>query len=300
MKIECPNCRLSGNINEVELPDEGRYMGCPRCKTSFHIAKPALPSDTRYLMNTCPVCQYSTFTEEMFAVCPKCGHSGKDYKKVVKRTDHTASQAPRQEPPVPHEDLEQLKRDLDAMQRSHRNPNLVAAPVEGTAEEPARRKIPEPVKWTGWLSFGAGAALFICGFVGLINYYSKDWQAILSEPLLEPLSKTRVFFSIGLMPWLHTLVAVWIMVVASQFLNLQGWARRELARCAWGGLALGVINETVGFIEWVRISSSSPSFLYCATGVIGSMIWVFVWSIPPLTLLWFLRKECILEAFPES
>jgi predicted Zn finger-like uncharacterized protein len=298
MKIECPDCRLSGNINEVELPEEGRYMSCPRCKTSFHVAKPPLPADSRYLMNTCPVCQYSTFTDEMFAVCPKCGHSGKDYKKVLKKKEKAVDQALRQDLPPLQENMEQLKRDLGALQRSHRNPDLVTAPLEGTA--PERSKAPEPVRWTGWLSIAAGAALFCYGFAGLINYYSEDWQAILSEPLLEPLSKTRVFFSLGFLPWLRTLVGVWFIVVASQFLNLQSWGRKELTRCAWGGLALGVLNEIVGFIDWARISSSSPSFSYYAVGVISSLFMVLIWCIPSLALLWYLQRESILRAFPEN
>ncbi len=298
MVIECPNCRLSGNVNEVELPAEGRYMSCPRCKTNFHVAKPPLPADSRYLMNTCPVCQYSTFTDEMFAVCPKCGHSGKDYKKVPKRREEPVRQPPPQDLPPLHENMEQLRRDLDALSRSHRNPDLVKAPTEVPA--PEAPKAPEPVRWTAWLCVAAGAALLLLGFVGLNNYYSKDWQAILSEPLLEPLSKTRVFFSLGFLPWLRTLVGVWIIVVASQFLNLQGWARKELERCAWGGLGLGVINEIVGFVEWVRISSSSPSFFYFAVGIVSSLAWVIVWSIPPLALLWYLRRETIMSEFPEG
>ncbi len=298
MIIECPECRLSGNINEVELPPEGRYMSCPRCKTNFHVAKPPLPADSRFLMNTCPVCQYSTFTDEMFAVCPKCGHSGKDYKQVLKKREEPVRQAPLEELPPLQENMEQLKRDLDAMTRSHRNPDLVKAPAE--VASPERPKAPEPVRWTGGLSIAAGAALFLLGFLGLNKYYSKDWQAILSEPLLEPLSKTRVFFGMGLMPWLRTLVGVWIIVVASQFLNQQVWARKELERCAWGGLALGVINEVVGFIEWARISSSSPSFSYYAIGVVGSLFMIVVWSIPSLALLWYLRREPIMSAFPED
>lgn len=299
MIIECPNCRLSGNVNEVELPDEGRYMSCPRCKTGFHVVKPPLPADSRYLMNTCPVCQYSTFTDEMFAVCPKCGHSGKDYRKALRKkesSDHP--QRDIREIQLKQEELERQLLDYEALHPSHRNPELVSAPLEGTA--PEKCKAPEPVRWTGWFSIVAGGALLFYGVTGLMNYYSKDWRAILSEPLLVPLSGTRVFFSLGFLPWLRTLVGAWFIVVASQFLNLQGWARKELERCAWGGLALGVINELIGFIEWARISSSSPSIFYHALGVASSLFMILIWSILPLALLWYLRRESILREFPES
>ncbi|TLN00954.1 hypothetical protein FDZ73_17725, partial [bacterium] len=32
MKIECPSCHLTGNINSVDVPAEGRNFECPRCK----------------------------------------------------------------------------------------------------------------------------------------------------------------------------------------------------------------------------------------------------------------------------
>ena len=72
MKVECPSCHLAGTVNELELPPEGRELTCPRCKKSFHIDRPPLDPDLRP-MNVCPACQYSTFSEETFIACPKCG-----------------------------------------------------------------------------------------------------------------------------------------------------------------------------------------------------------------------------------
>lgn len=272
-------------------------MRCPRCKTGFHVAKPPLPSDSRYLMNTCPVCQYSTFTEEMFAVCPKCGHSGSDYRKVLRKVQESAQTLRDiQEKQLKQEDVERQMLDYEALHPSSRNPDLVSAPIEGAARQ--KSKVPEPVRRTGWFTIAAGGFFLIYGFAGLMNYYAKDWQAILSEPLLEPLSKTRVFFILGFLPWLRTLVGAWSIAVASQFLNLRWWARKELERCAWCCLALGVINEIVGFIEWARISSSSPSVFYYGLGIFSSVFMVLIWSVPPLALLWQLRREIILREFP--
>ncbi len=296
MKIECPGCLLSGNVNEVEFPDEGRHISCPRCKTVFHVAKPSLPAAGRYLMNTCPVCQYSTFTDEMFAVCPKCGHSGKYYGKASpKKKDPVNIQ--RQEPQPLREDMDQLTHDLDALNRSFRNPDLVRAPERAVVEQ---FKPPQAVRWAGWSCVAAGTAFLVYGLVGLLNYYTEDWQAILSEPLLEPLSRTRVFFALAFLPWLRTLFGIWFIVAASRFLRLQSRALRELAWCARWGLALGIISEMAGFVDWAKISSSSPSMTYYAVGILSSLFMVVLWSVPSFALIRYLRSEAILRAFPNN
>ena len=278
MKIECPSCHVTGRINEVELPPEGRHVSCPRCKTSFHVAKPPPAAGSPLLMNMCPVCQYSTFTDEMFAVCPKCGlRAGDDREKRVQQ-----------------EEREQMRRDLEVLTRSHRNPDLVkAAPV------PANVASSEPVRTTGRVCIVAGGALLCYGVVGLANYYGKDWQAILSEPFIEPVSKTRVFFSIGFLPWLMTLFSIWFVTVASQFLKLKRWAHKGLTRCAWGGIAVAAIAEVADFVKWARISSSTPSFSYFAVGIISSLFMLLLWSVPSCALLWYLQRDCILREFPE-
>src|SRR5512144_853487 len=85
MKIECPSCHLSGKVNELELPPDGRELKCPRCKASFHVNKPPAPAGKQELMSMCPACQYSTFTDEMFAVCPKCGLVGSEYRQNLRK-----------------------------------------------------------------------------------------------------------------------------------------------------------------------------------------------------------------------
>jgi len=281
MKIECPSCRLTGSMHELDIPPEGRYFDCPRCKTGFHIAKPLPAAISGHLMNTCPVCQYSTFTEEMFSSCPKCGASDANYKEMLKK----------------RAEREQILHDEELMNRSLRNPELILAPL--SEPEHVKPKTPKPIMVTAWLSIAAGALLLCYGMEGLSNYYGKDWQSILSMPFLEPVSKIRIFFSLGFLPWLQTLYAAGFIVVASQFLMLRPWAPRAMTICAWGGVALGVINGIATFINHIKIASSSPSFTYCALGVISSLFMMLLWSAPFLALLWYLRKESILREFPE-
>jgi predicted Zn finger-like uncharacterized protein len=282
MKIECPSCHLTGKVNEVELPPDGSFFNCPRCKSSFHVTKPAPPAGNTQLMNICPACQYSTFTDEQFAVCPKCGLSAVDHQEKLRN----------------RQEQEQMQRDLEALHRSYRNPDLVRLTQEVVLPEQVR--VAESVRITGWLCIAAGGALLCYGLAALVNYYSKDWQAILSEPLLEPLSRTRVFFSIGFFPWLVTLFSICLITVASQFLKLQGWAHKGLMKCAWGGMAVAVITETADFINGARISSSTPSLSYYAIGVISSLFMTLVWSAPACALLWYLQQDGIRREFPEA
>jgi len=124
-----------------------------------------------------------------------------------------------------------------------------------------------------------------------MNYYGKDWQTALSEPFVEPISKTSLFFRLGFIPWLITLFSVYFNVVAGLFLAQRRGAAKELLRGAWAGMALGVIHESADFINWVRISSSTPSFSYLFTGIMNALLWIVLWSAPAFALIWFLRSD---------
>jgi len=282
MKIECPSCHLSGKVNEVELPAGGRELKCPRCKNSFHVAKPPAPAGGRDLMNICPACQYSTFTEETFAVCPKCGLVGSIYREKIRKK----------------QDVEQIRRDQDALTRSHRNPDLVTTLADESG--PLKAGIPQPVRITGIICIAVGGMLLLYGVSGLMNYYGNDWQTILSEPFVEPESKTSLFSRLALVPWMITLYSAYFITAAGLLLAQKACARRELIRGAWCGVAMGVIHEIAGFLDWLRISSSSPSFSYIFTGIMNSLFWGALWSAPALALIWFLRSDSMLRELPEE
>jgi predicted Zn finger-like uncharacterized protein len=282
MKIECPSCSLTGKINEVELPEAGRVLQCPRCKEDFHVAKPKINGAGQHLMNICPSCQYSTFTDEMFAVCPKCG---------LKAGTHRGK-------PHPQKEKDLLKHQQDVLTRSHRNPDLVTGlDPESGLEKPA---IPQTVRITGLVCIGVAALLLFYGVSGLVNYYGKDWQEALSEPFLEPVSKMGIFFRLGLIPWVITLYGGYLAVTATLFLSRRAGARKELARSAWIGLAVAVFHELFGLAEWIRISSSSPSITYILTGILNSLLWIVIWGAPPLVLVWFLNSEIFLRDLPDE
>ncbi|HEY6006991.1 MAG TPA: zinc-ribbon domain-containing protein [Geobacteraceae bacterium] len=282
MRIECPACHLTGTVNELEIPSGGRDISCPRCKHDFHLDQPPAVAEL-HLMNVCPACQYSTFSEEMFAVCPKCGTTEKEFREQkTHRQQETA----------------RLERDAQALHRSYRNPDLVA----GTPERPeaVQESAPQPLRVAGWLSTAAGGVLLFYGAYGLAGYYGKDWQAILSAPLLEPLSSTRVFFRLGLLPWLTTLYGLGLTVVAGQFLRRAPWARRGLAYCAWTGLALVACHQIAGFIAWAGVASVTAGFFYYFTGVLNALLMTALWGAPFVVLRWYLEHDAITTEFPDE
>ena len=280
MKVECPSCHLTGTVNELDLPGEGRELTCPRCKKSFHIDKPPVDPDLRP-MTVCPACQYSTFSEETFIACPKCGMTEKEFRLRERKQAETA----------------RLHQDQEALHRSYRNPDLATPPPE----EPATvETAPKPVRIVGGLSLATAAAFVCYGGYGLADYYTKDWQTILSAPLLEPLSRTQVFLRLALLPWITTLYGIALAVIADRFLRLVPWGRRGLAYCAWGGLGVVVAHQMAGFISWVRIGASASGILYYLTGVVNALLMTLLWGAPFLVLRWFLEHDAILAEFPDE
>jgi predicted Zn finger-like uncharacterized protein len=275
MKIECPSCHLAGKINELELPPVGRDLTCPRCKNSFHVAKPPAAAGNQPMMNSCPSCQYATFTDEMFAVCPKCGMTAEEGRILT----------------VKKRQREQQSRDQEALQRSFRNPDLVKAPVAESAVTPPRAA--PAVEMTAWLCIAVGAGLFCYGGSGLLRYYSKDWQAVLSEPLLEPVSKLFVFFSLGMMPWLLTLFGLYFACSAYRFAKLSKGSPARLTESAWAGVAVAIIHQLLAFFNWARVSSSTPTLSYYAVGVLSSLLMAALLGAPFFVLVRFLKGDTI-------
>ena len=281
MKIECPTCHLAGKINELELPPAGRQLTCPRCKNDFQVTKPAVAGGVA-VTNSCPSCQYATFTDEMFTVCPKCGLSAEEGQILSRKLRERA----------------QLQRDQEALTRSLRNPDLVQVPIKESAAEPPRAA--QAVEMTAWPCGGLGVALLCYGATGLLHYYRKDWQAVLSEPVLVPVSKLFVFFSLGLLPWLATLFSLYFIWAACRFAKLATGSLGRLTEGAWAGVALVLIHQALAFFNWARVSSSTPSLSYYAVGVLNSLVLTALLGAPFYLLLWHLKRDTIIRDFKKA
>lgn len=303
MKIECPSCHLTGNINPVDVPAEGRNFDCPRCKTGFFIDKPAPDADGGYLMSMCPVCQYSTFTDEMFSICPKCNTRGNDYQRMLLsksqgRRPRPAQGAARTEDASDMLDREQMLRDYELLTRSQRNPDFELEPPP--EEVLTKQALPLPLRITAWAAVAAGGLFLLYGLAGLANYYGKDWQNILSVPFLEPVSKVKIFFQYGFFPWLRTLYAVFFLLVASRFFALRPWAPRVLTGLCWGGIGLMLFQEIVIVVNRLLLTSGSPSAIFYVDCLFSFLLTVLLWSVPFLAVVWLLKRDETVREYWEA
>lgn len=294
MKIECPSCHLTGNINSVDIPDEGRNFECPKCKSSFFVSKPAPETERGHLMSMCPACQYSTFTDEMFSICPKCGTTGTDYQKMLLKKSAEKQVRRISVPDFPKEptvaiEREKIQHDFELLTRSRRNPNFVKEPpLEVVEEKPA---LPLPVRITGWAAIAAGVVFLCYGLAGLVHYFGTDWQPPLSATFIEPVSKTVIFFKYGLFPWLRTLTGLGLVLAATQFLALKAWAPKALTGFCWGSIGLMVVQEIVGIVNRILITSGSPSAIFYVDCLVSFMIKVSLWSVPFFAVIWLMNRD---------
>jgi hypothetical protein len=188
-------------------------------------------------------------------------------------------------------------REQALLTRSLRNPDFERSTQE-KAEAP-EIAIPGPIRLTGWVAIVAGGLSICVALAGLVNYYGKDWQAILSVPLLEPESKVWIFFKVGFFPWLRLVFSVCYLVAATRFLALRRRAPMIVSRLSWAGIALILVQETTRLVNRLLLSSGSPSLIFYVDCTITFLVTAFFWSIPFLVTILLLRRESTLRDYPE-
>lgn len=150
---------------------------------------------------------------------------------------------------------------------------------------------PEMVEITAWLVMAVGGAALLYGITGLTKYYGRDWQAVLSEPYLVPVTKLSVFFDLGFLPWTVTLASIYLLWGAYQFRKLRKGSLSRLVEGAWSGITVVVIYEVLEFRQWVKLASDNAAFSYYAIGVVGLVLGTALLSAPFAGLLLCLRSN---------
>jgi len=173
----------------------------------------------------------------------------------------------------------------------------VIAPPRDPQQAAEVPRAAKPIELTAWSCLATGAALFFYAVAGILNYYSRDWQAILSEPVLVPFSKLYVFAHLGLVPWLVLLFSLYLSFSGYLFLKLKDGSLQRLTEAAWFGVAVAAIHQSVSFYDWATISSSSPGLSYYAVGLFNALLLMALLAAPCAALLWFLRSDCITREF---
>jgi predicted Zn finger-like uncharacterized protein len=302
MKITCPECGLSGQVSDANIPEVGRNMVCPRCKSTFPVQRTA-PVDWADSMSDCPDCGYSSFTGERFDICPKCGLVAREHNERTRQRP-----LPLQSGAAPVEqggeerdyvrrELERLERD-EKLRERQRAENL-GVPLRDEVEAPPAPRIPDVVKYTGWACILAGLVLIASSCHGFYAYHMfvpAEPDVILNE---EPPGAFTVYCSHGLSPTLQALLGVYTVVAGVMFLKMRSLSRKLIEAAVWGGITCVVGFQIADLVGWFRRSSGVPSFFYYFTGIMNALLMTAVWSAPLFAALWFLQGEAIDKAFEE-
>lgn len=285
MRIECPHCKASGTINEHTIPEEGMYLSCPRCKEGFQVNKPRRQMTSAYATNTCPSCGYSTFCEEVFDQCPKCGVVVKTLmerkleQEARRREQGLKSQHAVVPPPPPPVSGSKYLRTAAPEETPKLNLNL-AGFANGF----------DPVAAVGWGAVVLAVALLVIGIMGVMNYHGNDIQARLSELSVEEVSAWQVFWGYGFLPWVETLYGAAVLVAALGFLQRSDWGAKAMEGVVLAGLVLAPLYELVVYIVWVVKSIDPPWWAYLVE-FFSAILFSALWVAPLLFLLYYLRGD---------
>jgi predicted Zn finger-like uncharacterized protein len=305
MRIECPNCKLTGQVSDINIPPEGRYMDCPRCKTNFFIQKKAAANWAETL-SECPRCGFSTYSTERFDICPQCGLNAKVYHEQLRNQPTARKAEPTTKEPAAvdretmRQELERLERK-EAEKRQRRSESIAAPVLPGHLDElgPAVSLAPPPVRYLGWCFMAAASAVMAYGLKGWYGYWIlKPAQVVMTRYEDVP-GPYKLFIYYGLQPLVQMLLGLFGILATYQFLKMRPGARRLVEASAWSGVVFVVGSEVANMLGWVSRSSSSASFLYYLVGLTDSLLKAAFWSAPLLAAIWYLRRDVIRDEFPE-
>jgi len=303
MKIECPNCKLTGQTSDVNIPPEGRYMDCPRCKTNFFIQKTAVANwaDT---LTDCPECGYSSFSAERFDICPHCGLVAKTYNEQHKQQPGKKAALPAEEPVVV--DRERMRQELERLEREETKKRRLRAesaaaplPAAMPPEEPLQEElvVPAPVRYLGWGFVVAGLIVLVYGIKGWYGYWIVTPEQAVTTQFEDIPGPFKLFMTFGFPPMVQILLGICAVVTASQFLKMRPGARKWLETAAWGGIVYVIGNETANLVAAIRRSSSEASFFYYLVEAVGFVMMSTLWSAPLVAAIWYMRTDVIMDEF---
>ncbi|NVN98901.1 MAG: zinc-ribbon domain-containing protein [Geobacteraceae bacterium] len=304
MRIECPECKLSGNIDDSTVPATGLAMICPRCKKHFTAEKVvAQGANAAAMIDTCPKCQYATFTEEKFAICPKCGLVVADYHRALLASrsapkTRTVSPPQRQmtDQPIPPPRLtaEELLKEENARKKYgfDKVPGVVEVVEAPVAAARPSVELPLPVLAAGWGTIVASVFLIVFGVNGVMEYMAKMKEAKAAIEAFEAAqSDLSIFMQFLLFPAVSIVFSLVLPVVAIQFMRMRKWTVTALYRAAWATAALIAVMKLSDLIFHFKRAASDSSFSYYALGTFSEMMMMVLLIAPFIVLAEFLHSE---------
>lgn len=232
MKISCPKCNASGTIPDHEVPESGRFISCPRCNEGFTVSRPRAGSDV-YLVDTCPSCSFSTFGDETFSTCPKCGVAVKTF--VDRQREE-----------------QMLKHNQSLLEKKLNNTDTVPPPPE-VAATPVADFIENlhPVNLISWGVAAVAVAVLALGLWGIIGYDASAIQAQILETRDEEVSGLYVFMHYGLIHWVKLIYGISALVVDILFMKHLKISLKAMSGLIWLTMVLVPLLYIISFIYWV-------------------------------------------------
>ncbi len=232
MKISCPKCYASGTIPDHEIPESGRFVSCPRCSEGFTVTKPRSGNDV-YLVDTCPSCGFSTFGDETFSTCPKCGVV---VKAFVERQREELLQKRNQE---------LLGKKLNNVEAAPPPPEVTATPVADFIDNL------HPVNLISWGVAAVAIVVLGIGLWGVIDYNPSKIQALLMEERDEQVSGFYVFLHYGLIHWVKLLYGLGALVISLLFMKRLKIGLKALSGLLRATIVLVPLSYVISFVYWV-------------------------------------------------
>jgi predicted Zn finger-like uncharacterized protein len=286
MKITCPKCGTNGNLPDHEIPEEGRFLSCPKCKHGFDVKKPKATVN-EYLVDVCPACAYSTFGDELFGTCPKCGVVIRTY---IDRQREEMNRAREQEI-LNRKFSRDISPTLMPGGASLSSAPAPASEVESIAIGEFIENL-HPVNLIGWGCILVAVVILVMGFFGMFDYYGNDIQAKLTEQRDEQVSGWYVFLHYGMVPWIMVLYGGSLLAVSTFFLKRSKQARQALAWLLWAVIAYVPLSMTVSFVRW-WIEPISHSWSGYFIGLFNILFMTVLLGIPLYLLINFLDDKRI-------
>jgi len=233
MKITCPNCNASGNIPDYAVPQTGRFLTCPKCNHGFTVTKPKTTADT-YEVDVCPACNYSTFTDERFSTCPKCGVMVKTFLDRQKEE-------------------QQRQRDFEALHKKHTREIIPPPPLEEAAPEQHESLLDHmhPVNLVGWGCAVLALVMVGFGIAGILDVDSAAIKAKLSEHSEEQVSSFYVFFRYSLAHWLKLLFGFTFLATSACFIQQRQFTLKAMSMHLRVLMAAIPAYQVACFIIWI-------------------------------------------------
>ncbi len=286
MKIQCESCKLTGNVEDSKIPPEGLVLDCPKCKSRIVVKKEVKAGwKPGFEVSVCPACQYSTFTEETFGQCPKCGIVVEEYNEKLKEKKARAQEE------------ERLRREEEIIRKQYGKQQPIPGNQPLDENQPGMKAAELPVSVTviGWLAIIVAVLLLIAGGKDLYAY------SMMTPPPFDPYSTEKqitaesLFLNHGLLPVLRAIFGIYILAAAAQLLQLRSWARGGLEVACWLGMAWIIVDQVVELLGWIKRGSDQAGSYY-TVGVVSAILMMVIWLVPVAVVTSFLRGKVIRKA----